>query len=64
MYLTTYCENERGEIFSAAKAFEFLQVNDDEEQVDRLLAAASDSYETRQPVSQDILPGGGGWIFS
>ena len=31
-----------------------LQVNDDEEAVDRLLVAASDSYEIRQSVSQGI----------
>ena len=48
-----YCENERGEFFS--QSLEFLQVNDDEVEVDRLLVAASDSYEIRQPVSQDIL---------
>ena len=45
-----------------------LQVNDDEEAVDRLLVAASDSYEIRQSVSQGILSvgyfKGGGNIFS
>ena len=56
------------ESFLNSESFEFLQVNNDKDEVDRLLVAASDSYETRQPVSQDILSGsyfnvGGGDIF-
>ena len=63
-----YCENERGEFFSAAKT-EFLQVNDNEEELDDYyVVAARDSYETRQPMLQDILSigyfnWGGGGIF-
>ena len=38
------------ENFFSSDIFEFLQDNDDEEELDRLLLAASDNYEARQPA--------------
>ena len=40
--------NER--VFLSSEIFEVLRVNDDEEELDRLLLAASYSNETRQPA--------------